>query len=152
MPKCKSCGSPRTVKNGKARGKQRYRCSVCRLNFVEGDARTNERVAAKRAMLVLLHSLGKVSFNTLARLFGTWPSLVYRWVAGEGLALPDRSSPGEVREMEFDEMWHFIESKKSSFGSSRPLIVAHGEPWPGCQAIVILQNGAGSARPSPRCS
>ena len=109
------------VKNGKARGKQRYRCSVCRLNFVEGDARTNGRMAAKRAMLVLLYSLGKGSFNMLARLFGTWPSLVHRWVVREGLSLPDRSIPGEVKEMEFDEMWHFIESKKQSLGRQAPL-------------------------------
>jgi hypothetical protein len=41
--------------------------------------------------------------------------------------------------MEFDEMWHFIHTRKESFGLSRPLIVAHGELWPGFSAIVILQ-------------
>jgi hypothetical protein len=41
--------------------------------------------------------------------------------------------------MEFDEMWHFIGQKKRSFGCSKRLIVAHGELWAGCSAIVILQ-------------
>jgi len=60
-------------------------------------------------------------------------------VAKEGLATPSQEVSGEVREIEFDEMWHFVKSKKTNFGSSRPLIAAHGEPWPGCSAIVILQ-------------
>jgi len=45
--------------------------------------------------------------------------------------------------MEFDEMWHFVKEKKTNFGSSRPLIVAEGEPWPGCLAIVILRPSGG---------
>jgi hypothetical protein len=139
MPRCKNCASEHTVKNGKVREKQRFRCKDCGFNFVEGDARTNEKIAAKKAMLVLLYSLGKASFNLLARLFDTWPSQVYRWVAQEGLSLPDQEVSGAIQEMEFDEMWHFVQTKKTNFGSSRPLIVAQGEPWPGCLAIVILQ-------------
>jgi transposase len=87
------------VKNGKAKGKQRHRCADCGYNYVEGDARANERLAAKRAMLVLLYSLGKVSFNMLARLFDMWPSRVYRWVAKGGLSLPDQEAPGGIAEI-----------------------------------------------------
>jgi transposase len=146
MLKCKNCGSGRAVKNGKVRGKQRYRCKECSYNFVEGDARTNDKIAAKKAMLILLYSLGKASFNLLARLFDTWPSQVYRWVVQEGLSLPEQEVSGEIKEMEFDEMWHFVQEKKTNFGSSRPLIVAAGEPWPGCSAIVILRPSDGFMR------
>lgn len=139
MPRCKNCDSEHSVRNGKVRGKQRYRCKECGFNFVVGDARTNDKIAAKKAMLILLYSLGKASFNLLARLFDTWPSQVYRWVVQEGLSLPEQEVSGEIKEMEFDEMWHFIKSKKTNFGSSKRLIVAQGEPWPGCSAIVILQ-------------
>jgi IS1 family transposase len=38
---------------------------------------------------------------------------------------------GEIKEIEFDEMWHFIESKKTNFGSSKPLIVVAGKLSPG---------------------
>jgi len=96
MLMCKDCGAERSVKNGKVRGKQRYRCVECRLNYVEGDARTNEKIAAKRAMLVLLYSLGKASFNMLAHLFDMWPSQIYRWVAQEGLAKPSQDVSGDV--------------------------------------------------------
>ena len=139
MPKCKSCDSENAVKNGKVRGKQRFRCKKCGFNFVEGDARTNDKIAAKKAMIILFYSLGKASFNFLAKVFDTWPSQVYRWVVQQGLSLPDQEIAGTIKEMEFDEMWHFVKSKKTNFGSSRPLIVAEGELWPGYSAIVILR-------------
>jgi transposase len=82
MAICKSCKSELVVKNGFVRGKQRFRCKNCGLTFVEGDARTNEKIAAKKAMCVILYSLGKVSFTMLAYVFDSWPSLVYRWIMG----------------------------------------------------------------------
>jgi len=104
-----------------------------------GDNRTNERIAAKKAMCVILYSLGKGSYNMLAKIFNTWPSLIYRWITEAGVKLPAQEVSGAIREMEFDEMHHFINSKKTSFGLSKPLTVAHGELWPGCSAVVILQ-------------
>jgi transposase len=115
---------------------------------VVGDARTNEKVAAKKAMCVLLYSLSKASFNGLARIFDTWPSLVYRWIVEAGAKLPDETMPGDIKEMAFDEMWHFVGSKKENFGSSKPLIVADGELWPGCSAVVILKPSSGSTTKS----
>ena len=144
MPECKNCRSEKVVKNGIVRGKQRYRCKECGYNFVEGDGRTNEKIAAKKAMCVIFYSLGKASYNMLAHIFDTWPSLVYRWIKEAGAKLPDGEVSGAITQMEFDEMWHFIGNKKTSFGSSKPLTVAHGELWPGCSAVVILQPSSDS--------
>ena len=132
------------MKSGKARGKQRYKCKECGYHFVEGDGRTNEKIAAKKAMCVLLYSLSKASFNGLARIFDTWPSLVYRWIVEAGAKLPDEEVSGDIREMEFDEMWHFVGSKKEKYGSSKRLIVADGELLPGFSAVVILKPLDGS--------
>ena len=139
MVKCKNCESGCIVKNGKTREKQRYRCKECGYNFVEGDGRTNEKITAKKAMCVLLYSLSKASYSMLAKIFDTWPSLVYRWIKEAGAKLPDQEVSGQISQMEFDEMWHFIGNKKTNFGSSKLLTVAHGELLPGCSAIVILQ-------------
>ena len=144
MPECKNCRSEKVVKNGIVRGKQRYRCKECGYNFVEGDGRTNEKIAAKKAMCVIFYSLGKASSNMLAHILDTWPSLVYRWIKEAGAKLPDGEVSGAITQMEFDEMWHFIGNKKTSFGSSKPLTVAHGELWPGCSAVVILQPSSDS--------
>ena len=146
MPKCKNCKSKTIVKNGTARGKQRYKCKSCGYNFVAGDGRTNDRTAAKKAMCVIMYSLGKVSYNMLAHVFDTWPSLVHRWIAEAGAKVPGPQVPSGIREMEFDEMWHFVGSKKTGFGSSRPLTAAYGEPWPGRSVVVILQRPGCSTR------
>ena len=66
-------------------------------------------------MCTLLYSLGKVSYTMLAKIFDTWPSLVYRWIVEAGAQLPDKEVPGEIKEMEFDEMWYFVGSKKNMF-------------------------------------
>ena len=139
MPKCKNCSLNRIIKSGTVNGKQRYKCKDCGYHFTEGDGRTNEKVAAKKAMCVLLYSLGKASFRMLAKIFDTSPSLVYRWIVEAGCKLPDQEVSSDIMQMEFDEMWHFIQRKKTNFGSSKPLTVAAGELWPGFLAVVMLQ-------------
>jgi len=111
---------------------------------VQGDARIKESLAIKKALAVVLYSLAKASFGMLGKVFGVSRGLTYRWIKEEAQALPEPEVPGDIREMEFDEMWHFIGSKKTSSGSSRRWIVAQGEPWPGLQAVVMLQRSGGS--------
>jgi len=140
MPQCKKCCSERTIKNGFIAGNQRYKCKDCGYNFREGDRRTNEKVAAKKALCILLYAMAKGSFRMMGRILGIDYTLVYRWIRAFGETLPEPEVPGDIKQMEFDEMWHFIGAKKTSFGSSKPLTVVQGEPWPGCSAVVILQH------------
>ncbi len=139
MLACKKCGSAKAVKNGVVAGKQRYKCKDCGCNFREGDERTNEKIAAKKALCILLYAMAKGSYRMMGKLLKIDHTQVYRWIRAYGESLPEPEVSGEITEMEFDEMWHFIGSKKESFGSSRPLTVAHGELWPGYSAVVILQ-------------
>lgn len=76
MVYCKQCESEDIVRNGKARGVQRYKCKVCGLNFVEGDRRQNPQTAIKKALCVLLYSLGKASFSMLGKILGHAPSII----------------------------------------------------------------------------
>jgi transposase len=140
MPTCKKCGTEQVVKSGIVAGKQRYKCKECGCNFREGDARTNEKIVAKKALCVLLYALAKGSFRMMGKILHTDHTLVYRWIRAFGESLPEPDVSGEIRQMEFDEMWHFIGSKKESVGSSKQLTVADGELWPGFSAIVILQH------------
>ena len=132
MAICKKCGSERTVKSGVVGGRQRYQCKECGCNFREGDRRTDEKVAAKKALCILLYGMAKGSFRMMGRILGVDHTLVYRWIRAFGESLPEPKVSGDIRQMEFDEMWHFIGSKKESFGSSKPLTVVQGELWPGC--------------------
>ena len=116
MVACKRCGGEQTVKNGKVREKARYKCKQCGFNFVEGDERVNASLVVKKALAVILYSLGKASFNMLGKIFGHAPSLLYRWIVEEMAKLPEPAVAGDIKEMEFDEMWHFIGSKKTKAG------------------------------------
>ena len=140
---CKKCGSKRAVKNGILGEKQRYKCKDCGCNYREGDKRTNEKVAAKKALCILLYAMAKGSYRMLGRILQTNHTLIYRWIREYGESLPEPKVSGDITEMEFDEMWHFIGSKKESYGLSKPLTVAQGELWPGYSAVVILQPSDG---------
>ena len=144
MCECKNCKSEKVVKSGKIRGRQRYKCKECAYNFVIGDKRTNEKITALKALCVLLYSLGKGSYNMLGKLFGRNRSLIYRWIREAGLNTKEPIISEETTQIEFDEMWHFIQSKKTNFGSSKPLTVAVGELSPGFSVIVIAQHSNGS--------
>jgi len=144
MPECKNCKSEKVIKSGKVREKQRYKCKECGYHFVIGDERTSEKIQALKALCVLLYSLGKGSYNMMGKLFGRNRSLIYRWIREAGLNTEEPTVDGEITEIEFDEMWHFIESKKTSFGSSKPLTVAAGKLSPGFSVVVIAQPSAGS--------
>jgi transposase-like protein len=139
MCQCKNCKSENTVKSGFVRGKQRYKCKECGYNFVLGDARTNEKIAATKAMVVLLYSMAKGSYNMLGKIFGRDRSLIYRWIKEAGLNVKEPVVDGEITEIQFDEMWHFIASKKQNFGLSKPLMAAAGKLLPGYSVVVILQ-------------
>ena len=128
----------RVVKAGKIRGKQRYKCKDCGYAFVVGDER-NEKIVAMKALVVLLYSLAKGSYGMLGKIFGRNRSLIYRWIKESGLLLDEAVIDGEIKEIEFDEMRHFIGSKKTNFGSSKRLIAARGKLSHGYSVVVTLQ-------------
>ena len=146
MIKCKKCDSEDTVRSGVVAGKQRYLCKKCGCNFRKGDNRSNDKILAKKALCILLYAMAKGSFRMLGRILRIDHTLVYRWVREFGESLSEPEVSGEITEMEFDEMWHFIGSKKERFGSSRLLTVAQGELWPGYLVVVILQHSVDCTR------
>jgi hypothetical protein len=74
----------------------------------------------------------------LGKRFGRNRLLIYWWIREAGLLTEEPAIDGEIKEIEFDEMWHFINSKKESFGSSKPLTAA-GKLSHGFSAVVIAQ-------------
>ena len=139
MQCCKNSESKQVVKNGIARSKQRYKCKQCGYNFVEGDKRIDPNGAVKRAFAVILYSLGKGSYGFIAKLFGVTPAAVLKWIRQQAASLKDPQIDGAIQQIEFDEMWHFIHSKKTKNGSLKPWIVVQGEPSPGLSAVVMLR-------------
>ena len=111
---CRYCGSENTHKSGIIRGKQRYKCKDCRKNFLETDGRSKQTTIAKRALAVMLYTFSKASYNFLAKkIFHCSPTTVMNWIkkAGAEAKMPEITE--DIKEIEIDEMWHFIGSKKN---------------------------------------
>jgi len=145
---CKRCASEQIVRNGVVREKPRSKGKACGLNFIEGDGRVKEAVAVKKALAVIVYSLGKASCGLLGKIFGHARSLTYRWIGEEAAKRPEPVIAGDLKERECDEMGHFIGSKKPSSGSSQRWSVAHGELVPGLSAVVMLHRSSGSTTKS----
>jgi transposase len=134
---CKHCGNGSYVRNGMAHGRQRYRCKACGRSFTATPPRG--KPPAMRALAVLLYALGGVSQGMIARLLGVSHVAVYKWVRAAGEAAPTPPTASSEGVVQIDEMWHFVNGKKTRFGSGGPLTLWHGEPWPGSWVGVMMR-------------
>ena len=115
--KCRKCGSVKHVKAGFVKVTQRYKCKSCGYQFT----RTEDKNATKRAFAIYLYVVG-LSMRTIAQMFDVAPSTVLYWVRNFALSVYEKPIPQGDIEIELDEMWHFLESKKLKFGSGRPIV------------------------------
>ncbi|MDR2819138.1 MAG: hypothetical protein LBB60_01200 [Desulfovibrio sp.] len=90
------------MKSGVVAGKQRFFCKECGCNFREGDARTSEKVAVKKALCVLLYAMAKCSFRMMGKIINTNHALVYRWIRAFGESLPEPAVSGGQSAFKFD--------------------------------------------------
>src|SRR5437764_15102304 len=120
-----------------AHGRQRYRCKACGRNFTATPPRG--KPPAMKALAVLLCALGNVSQGMIARLLGGSHVAVYKWIRAAGEDAPVPSATPSSGIVQIDEMWHFVDGKKTRFGSGRPTTLWHGEPWPGSWVGVMMR-------------
>ncbi len=112
--RCKGCGSAEHVKNGLARGKQRYRCKGCRLNFTDTPPRGMP--LAMKATAVLLYVSG-LSMNRTAKLLGVSTPAVQSWIERFTEVYAQKPEPeGRAIVVELDEMWHYLKKVQQALG------------------------------------
>ena len=119
------------------RKKQRYKCKECGYNFVVGHAHSSPKKVAKKALVVMLYSLGRTSYSKLAKIFGVTNGTIHNWVTEAADKLTEPVVASEITELEFDEMWHYIGKKNESCGLSRQLTAAQAEALHGYLENVI---------------
>ena len=107
---CKKCNSSNFTKSGYMNDKQRFRCKDCGCNFTEGDGRTKDSTAAKKAIAIMLYTTARTSFRRIGKILGIDHSLVYRWIREVAETLPEPIVPAHITDVELDEMWHFIKA------------------------------------------
>ena len=67
-----------SIKNGKVRNKQHYKCRLYGCNYVSGDER--EKVSTEeKASAVLLYGKGKSSYGFIDKLFNVGRPAVLKW-------------------------------------------------------------------------
>jgi transposase len=104
--RCKGCGSEEHVKNGFMRGKQRYRCRACGLNFTDTPPRGMPLRIKVTAVLLYLSGL---SMNRTAKLLGVSMPSVQAWIERFAEVYAQKPEPeGRAVVVELDEMWHFL--------------------------------------------
>jgi transposase len=131
---CKRCRSTEQVKNGLMRGKQRYRCKGCGLNFT--DTPPPGKPLAMKATAVLLYVSG-LSMNRTAKLLGVSTPTVQAWLEQFAKAYGQKPEPeGRAVVIELDEMGHYLKKSRTSCGSGRLGIVLQGSSWIGNAAVV----------------
>ena len=132
--RCKGCGSGEHVKNGFMRGKQRYRCKACGLNFTDTPPRGLP--LAMKVTAVLLYVSG-LSMNRTAKLLGVSTPTVMAWIERFAEVYAQKPEPeGRTVVVELDEMWHFLKKRPASSGSGRLGIVLQGAWLTGSAAVV----------------
>ena len=143
MTGCKKCGSKSYVKRGFVRGLQRYLCKDCGCNFTATALRG--KPPAMKALALLLYAMGNSSQGMIARLLRVSHVAVYKWLRKEAEATLEPSAQPSAGIVQIDEMWHFVNGKKTRFGSGGPMTLWHGEPWPGCWVGVMMKPSKGSS-------
>ena len=137
-PICKKCDSKYCTKNGFVRGKQRYICKHCNTSFVLGDGRGNIPLSVKLHGLKLYVS--GLSMNRIAHILNVSTPAVLRWIKSFGEKLGERPQvEGDVIVLELDEMWHYINSKKTSSGSGRLMTVTITDLSTGSAEIALTK-------------
>jgi transposase-like protein len=132
--RCKACGSEEHIKNGFMRGKQRYRCKACGLNFT--DTPLPGKPLAMKVTAVLLYGSG-LSMNRTAKLLGVSTPTIQAWIEQFAKVHAQKPAPeGRAVVIELDEMWHYLKKKRTSSGSGRLGIVLPGSWWTGNAAVV----------------
>ena len=141
--RCKRRGGGDSARGGVVRGHQRHRCRACGCHFADTPARG--KPPAMKALAVLLHGMGVMSFGMTGRVLGVSDAAVPKRVRAEAASLPEPEAGAAVVTVEVDETWHFLGKGLPSPGFGALVTWIGGAPWPGCWAGVTMRPAAGSS-------
>jgi len=120
---CPRCQHPHFVKNGHIDERQRYKCKDCNYQWIENPIYTG-RPLAEKALAVFLYCHG-LSMNAIAKMLQASPSTILDWIrnfAGEH-AKPPQPQEATAVVLELDEMWHYVNKKKTNSGYGKLCVV-----------------------------
>jgi transposase-like protein len=116
---CPRCGSFEYVKDGFAKGRQRYQCKHCGRRYTVTQ-RSGEIPPETRQLAIDMYLEG-LGFRAIGRLLKVSHTAVLNWVkkAGKTVSLSAENESVEVAEL--DEMHTYVGQKKTTDGFGLPL-------------------------------
>ena len=122
---CPACGGAVLIRSGHACGRQRWRCKGCGRQFTRTTPRGKPAAIKQRA--VALYCTGGPSMNAIGKHVGVSAQSVMRWLRRHAEQHCPKPVPaGGAAVVEIDELWHFLEKRRASFGSGRPSRATRG--------------------------
>jgi len=134
--KCRKCESSDSVKNGKRGNDQCYKCKKCGFQYTREDSKG--RSEAERSRAIALYLLG-LSMRAIAKLFHVNVSTILYWVRNFAIENYLKPKPQGPIIIELDEMWHFVNSKKTSAGYGKLIAVLPDSSSTGNVEIVVAK-------------
>jgi transposase len=112
---CPKCHCAEAVKNGTMRQKQRYKCKQCGCNYTRS---TTHRIPLETRVKAIKLYLEGVGFRGIERLTHIHHTTVMKWVKNlaDEIETLRPEIAGQVKTVELDEMWHFIQKKHKNAG------------------------------------
>jgi len=117
--KCRRCGSVKSVKNGQHHGRQRYKCKECEYQFTQEQAKGKD--VETKCLSIILYVNG-LSFRSIAKIVKVSHKAVYDWVKAFGIETYEKPKPSGAVVVELDEMWHFLNAKKTNTGFGKHIV------------------------------
>jgi transposase len=133
---CKKCGSAQYIKYGFIREEQRYKCIECKCQFTLTKYRGVH--PALKGFAIVLYAYCGVSMNKIAKMFKVSTVAVLKWVRGAALKTTAPIPVTDSNIVMIDEVWHFVNGKKTKYGFGEPLMGYRVELSDGNWAIVAI--------------
>ena len=133
---CSKCNCSKSVKSGKIKGRQRYKCKECGCNYtVELKSTAKPKSQKRQALHLYLEGLG---FRSIGRFLGVSNVSVLNWIRDFGKKVQELNANSQQIEMvEVDEMHSYVGSKKTTVGFGLLLIDMEKD-----SSISLLATGA----------
>ena len=133
---CSKCGSSESVKNGKRGNEQCYKCKNCGFQYTSEEPKRSSE--AERSKAIALYLLG-LSMRAIAKLFRVNVTTILYWIRNFAIENYEKPTPQGPIDIELDEMWHFINSKKTSAGYGKLIAVLPVSSSTGNVEIVVAR-------------
>ena len=105
------------------KGHQRYKCRHCSCQFTDTKRRGVDPVLKKLAVVLYAHC--GVSMLGISKLFNVSAVAVLKWIKKYADEIEECPKTHKAEHVQIDEMWHFVNGKKTKFGCGEPLMGYH---------------------------